>query len=554
MPGGAPGGISGASPVGSRGGGVIQVNRAPDEVIENHRKMSTGKDYGSQAQAGAPRVNAPYTGPPTAWALQQQFPRSANESSRRQQSIGGCSGCSMPSSSPGTVPREPKGSIEVPVEALQVATQQPTDHPKVLQQRMMNDQDIGKVTCETSEDVKLISRLGMETSENVKELNERVGELQLYLKDKALDYDRVATLKCELEQARAQVRSYEYEAREAVSRASHAEARLAQLEQQLQDEADSARSTSIERAEESKITELQKQWRAVTEQAGLFKAQNDNLEKEIDQKNAECAELRAHIDEKNIEIAQLRERYELETAALVQEKRGIESHLGDVNGRYQAFALEQRDLQEQNIQQGRALDAREAQARQCEEELAEQAQELSSRQSALASREQWVGEMESMANDLHQKRLDFEQQRQEMEQQLQRQQDELERQTREQRDRHRKYAETDKETKSLRQTVQEQKKQMFDLESQLHREKTVATFLTPGEYIKMAKKQEGELCAHENAELKRRNANLKTDASLVRWHNEVMKKHLPQSVWEAVRKELDAQPLPPRDLVQDTDP
>merc|ERR1711974_91953 len=109
-----------------------------------------------------------------------------------------------------------------------------------------------------------------------------------------------------------------------------------------------------------------------------------------------------------------------------------------------------------------------------------------------------------MANDLNQKRVDFEQQRQEMEQQLEHQREELERQTREQRERHRKYAEADKENKSLRQMVQDQKKQMFDLESQLHREKTVATFITPGEYIKMAKKQENELCAHENAELKRR--------------------------------------------------
>merc|ERR1711972_354273 len=134
-----------------------------------------------------------------------------------------------------------------------------------------------------------------------------------------------------------------------------------------------------------------------------------------------------------------------------------------------------------------------------------------------------------------------------MEQQLERQQGELERQTKEQRERHRRYAEADKENKNLRQTVQEQKKQIFDLESQLQRERTIVSFITPGEYIKLAKKQEGELYAHENAELKRKNSNLKTDANLVRWHNKVMQKHLPKSVWEVVRKELDAQPLPPRE-------
>merc|ERR1711870_189088 len=149
-----------------------------------------------------------------------------------------------------------------------------------------------------------------------------------------------------------------------------------------------------------------------------------------------------------------------------------------------------------------------------------------------------------MANDLTRKRVDFEQQRLETEQQLERQRDELERQTKEQRERHRRYAEADKENKSLRQTVQEQKKQIFDLESQLQRERTIVNFITPGEYIKLAKKHEGELYAHENAELKRRNSNLKTDVNLVRWHNNVMQKHLPKSVWEVVRKELDAQPMP----------
>merc|ERR1712217_28313 len=118
------------------------------------------------------------------------------------------------------------------------------------------------------------------------------------------------------------------------------------------------------------------QLRTSTEQASIFKAQSDHFEKEINQKTTDSMELREQLEEKKIENAQILERYELERAALVQENKRMETHLNDINGRYHVLELEQRDVQEQHMQQGRALSVRESQMRQREQELAEQAQEL----------------------------------------------------------------------------------------------------------------------------------------------------------------------------------
>jgi len=122
------------------------------------------------------------------------------------------------------------------------------------------------------------------------------------------------------------------------------------------------------------------------------------------------------------------------------------------------------------------------------------------------------------------------------------------------RDKHRKFLESDKENRSLKATVQEQKGMLFDLESQLHREQTISNFITPGEFIRLAKKQEGELYAHDNADLRLKNFGLETEVQQVRWHNEVMKKHLPRSAWAEVAKEVNAKPLPTNQSTKEASP
>jgi len=70
--------------------------------------------------------------------------------------------------------------------------------------------------------------------------------------------------------------------------------------------------------------------------------------------------------------------------------------------------------------------------------------------------------------------------------------------------------------------------QIFDLKNQLHRAETAGKYASPGEFLKMIKKQEGETFTHANAVLTLRNSNLLTELKEVRWHNELLLKHLPQ--------------------------
>merc|ERR1719253_752667 len=155
-----------------------------------------------------------------------------------------------------------------------------------------------------------------------------------------------------------------------------------------------------------------------------------------------------------------------------------------------------------------------------------------------------AADLEQAHAEADQKRAEWEQQRQEIEQQLERQRQELDCQAKTQQ-KQQKHADHEKENRSLKQTMQDQKTELFNLESQLHREQCASSYITPGEFLRMAKKHEGELFAHENSALKLRAANLEAEVREVRWHNELMRKPLPRSEWEAVAKELQAQTLPP---------
>merc|ERR1719277_418874 len=176
--------------------------------------------------------------------------------------------------------------------------------------------------------------------------------------------------------------------------------------------------------------------------------------------------------------------------------------------------------------------------------LSQHEDQLTDREQRLHEAELAVRDLDRGQKELQRHRADFEQQVQEREQQFQRERQEFEQQVKEGRERHRKYGDSDKENRALKQTLQDQKNHLFDLESQLNREQTVATFITPGEFIKMAKKLEPETAAHDLATLKVRHANLEIELKEVRWHNEVLRKNLPHAAREAVSMELHAKPLP----------
>lgn len=83
---------------------------------------------------------------------------------------------------------------------------------------------------------------------------------------------------------------------------------------------------------------------------------------------------------------------------------------------------------------------------------------------------------------------------------------------------------TEKENKKLRETVQEQKRVLSDLESELRQERNMGSLPKPGDYLRMVKQREGEGFAKNNALLKLKNKNLEHNLQICQ---QSMSKHLP---------------------------
>jgi len=199
------------------------------------------------------------------------------------------------------------------------------------------------------------------------------------------------------------------------------------------------------------------------------------------------------------------------------------TRLSAANVQHQTLSMEHRSLQEQMERSDKMheqkLESLEVGVRLKEQQLAQLESDVVERQRALIAKEENFAKTELAMQGQHQEREQLAFDRENLEKER-------------------------LENRSLKATVQEQKGMLFDLESQLHREQTISNFITPGEFIRLAKKQEGELYAHDNAARRLKNFGLETEVKQVRWHNEVMKKHLPQSAHAEVAKVVNAKPLP----------
>ncbi|CAK0789278.1 unnamed protein product, partial [Prorocentrum cordatum] len=91
----------------------------------------------------------------------------------------------------------------------------------------------------------------------------------------------------------------------------------------------------------------------------------------------------------------------------------------------------------------------------------------------------------------------------------------------------------------------DQKTAIFDLQGQLSREQTLSTFITPGEFMKMAKRELAPLNVHENCDLKLKISGLETEVQVARRRGDAAWKHLPASIREAAQKELIEPPPSP---------
>jgi len=260
------------------------------------------------------------------------------------------------------------------------------------------------------------------------------------------------------------------------------------------------------------IADLERKLKESSEECNTFKVRFSHLQLQIDQQTDQ-------LQQRQMEASRLQGHLDLET----QERRTLEARLSAANGQYQTLSMEHRSLQEQAEQKDNThkqkLDSLDLGMRLKEQQLAQLESDLAEQRRALAAKEEEFVKTELAMQDQHLER-----------QQIALDQESLERER--------------QENRSLKVTVQEQKGMLFDLESQLHREQTISNFITPGEFIRLAKRQEGELYARDNADLRQKNFGLETEVQQVRWHNEIMKKHLPRSAWEEVAKAVNAQPLP----------
>lgn len=343
------------------------------------------------------------------------------------------------------------------------------------------------------------------------------------------------------------------------------------------------------------ITELQLELQRVGGECNTFKVRQGTLEDEIDKKTTENAELRAELSLfasersglqeqlqrqaleggrgsaelqaqlrlKDEQCGQLHERLGAQMAALKradQEKAELERQLSEAVMRCQSLEghgaheeelrRKERELSEREAQMSQQVAAVEAlhqqrdefeQQRQVAEgDLERQRREME--RQARDNREQCRREAEQGRSRLQQELAAFDQQRQMAEQDLERQRQEMERQAKD--NRHRGGAADDKEARTLRQSVQDQKTAIFDLQGQLSREQTLSTFITPGEFMKMAKRELAPLNVHENGDLKLKVSALETEVQVARRRGDAAWKHLPATAREAAEKEL-MEPPPP---------
>jgi len=593
--------LSGSPPTAAgRAGPMIPLPVRLDDPSQagGHMVPMPGRTPSMDGPEATARFSYPATTAPP-WALQhpnkssrseQEQQHSAREH-RRAGSMGGCSVVSsVPGHSPKTTLREPKSSIEVPV-AVTAAK------PVVIDtETYENVKSVGKVTDSMS--LKMDEVAGkVDSIEKMVKMHssaEKVEALQQEL-EQANQARRIAE-EAAVAQARAHAEVEErlrqsqqmlheeasrHEQQIAVSEDARREAEMeVAVSRQHQSQAEAARAAVSEstnlashwegecQKKDARIVDLERKMKTVNDQCNTYKVRHTALENQVDQKRLENDKIREQFERLSLENSQMRERLEMENAALIQEKQELEASLADVNGRFQAANIEHRALQEEALQQVRDISRRDADSRAAasaaaaaQRERRETAQitaQLEARERAVAAKEHELVAMRHRAADLEHahtemdqqrgemalKRAELEQQRQEMEQQFERQRQELDSQVKTQQ-KTAKHADHEKENRSLKQTMQDQKTELFNLESQLHREQCASSYITPGEFLRMAKKHEGELFAHENSALKLRAANLEAEVREVRWHNELVRKHLPRSEWEAVAKELQAQTLPP---------
>jgi len=485
----------------------------------------------------------------------------------------------LPQDSP--EPRSAVVAIEVPVESggsHRKRSEVQSEYSGRTSNRMLSEVQKEQLACETAE--------------NVKEVHLKVESIEHFLKTggaaaraaqeeiKQL-HEQLRAAKDELREARELVAAKEAAA---LKVEASGEAKISELEWKLQDFVGNC--GNLKQRQESLEQELHKREkerdelreRYSREVAALNKA-NRTLEAELSDITNQFRELEAeHLSMKDVSqtnhglesqlssiTCQYRE-LEAEHMALkdaTQASHSLESQLHDVTNQYRDLQAENRALKGMS-QTSNGLESRLS-------SITEQYRELEAENKALrnslqtqsqaqghttghASRGRHSAEeeasrvqaLEQQTSLLRAELADFEQQKLELERRCREGELELERQRQD----HEQFcndqvpaaAMRDKEYRQLRQALQDQKKELWALEGMLRKERAVASFITPGEFFKLAKRWSEEDLSGKYARAQQLISGLEFERKELTKRNEVMRRHFPKSAWEAALRELEALP------------
>jgi len=395
---------------------------------------------------------------------------------------------------------------------------------------------------------------------DVKDVQKRVQSIESILKDQR---------EADLERCRVELQKVKEELEEAQGALTNSR----KAEQTARDEA--VKSKEAERAARESERDMAEQLLAKTRRLGEVERLLVDAEAKVEQIFGEHREAQRVIQQKEAEVrdavasadaaraagaraalapqqaelqqsareSELHARHEEEIAAHLQEKALLETRHADMLMRCQDLERDIEHLQKMQKSQARkehCVAEREAHVQQREYEIQLKENETLYANQYLADVQQQRADLEHQVAELQRQRLSFEAQREESTAQLERQKKEMLRQAEEQQAKYRKSCSTDKENKQMRQTIQQQKKSLWDLEGQLHKERMVAAFLTPGEYARVAKNYHRENDLPQRCSLlTAQNSNLMHEVDKLTRLNDVLRKYMPEDARQRAAMELD---------------
>eukprot|EP00929_Paragymnodinium_shiwhaense_P019814 TRINITY_DN13397_c0_g1_i1.p1 TRINITY_DN13397_c0_g1~~TRINITY_DN13397_c0_g1_i1.p1 ORF type:complete len:802 (-),score=240.85 TRINITY_DN13397_c0_g1_i1:366-2771(-) len=407
-------------------------------------------------------------------------------------------------------PRDSKGpQTPVPVHVVpKMASFHEDGGKKVLQnvERGMTNVERGVMSIESwiKGERELVEKAKIECLElSVQQKQEAIANLEAKLEQERNAREqlqaRLADLEARAKESESRAVQAESSASWAESRAVQAESRASEAEAKFADREDRLSTTELRlaqaesRASQKTADELakaKKQQHLSQQETATMERRLAAVQRELEEKNKLCRDLDEKMRQEAHDAARWKadcERFAKEqsqTQALVQNLQSDNSRQDERRRELEKSTAEFARREQELSQKARSMAEKEQQFRAREEEWAQREKQVATREQQFRGRDEELTQLETM---LKQERQELQAQQAEMERQLTRQQQDLVKQVEDLQTQSKKSSGADKENRQLKNTVQQQKKQLWDLEGQLNREKLVANFLTPGEYTKMVK-------------------------------------------------------------------